>query len=325
MKLEALLECLCDGHFHSGQDLATYFSTSRASISNWIHKLEAAGYQIHKLPGKGYSLPTYVKPLNFEYLQASLKDEFILLLNRHSASTNEEVKQYFKQQTEQAVLAATDKQTAGRGRRGRVWHSPFAQNLYFSLGLTVNLPLSALSGLSLVVGIAVADYLRQLNIYTELKWPNDIYLDGKKLGGILIELEGDFEPPCNLIVGVGLNVNMHSDESEIDQAWQSLASYRGELFSRDDLLISLSRQIKQYIEEFVQSGMSRFVQKWAQYDRYLDKQVTLMSGNNKKIGINRGIDQLGNLLLETQFGMQTISGGEISLRATEKADDHAQR
>ncbi|EWH08124.1 biotin--acetyl-CoA-carboxylase ligase [Catenovulum agarivorans DS-2] len=312
-----LLEVLCDNNYHSGEDLAANFKVSRATISNWIGQIRQSGIDIHSVPGRGYVLPNQMQPLNFANLQATLTGNFHFLLSRETNSTNEEVKQLFKQKRlehDAVVLAATDKQTQGRGRRGRVWHSPFAQNLYFTLGMQLHLPMAELSGLSLVVGIAVAKALQTFGLTPQLKWPNDVYLEGKKLGGILIELEGNFEPPYSVIMGVGLNVNMVDNQQGIEQAWNSLALHSGHNWDRTQVLTSLIQQIINQTNIFCQQGFSPFAKIWPDFDLYLDQNVNIVSGQRVEQGINLGVDDRGNLLLNQHEQIKAITGGEVSLR-----------
>ncbi|MCU4677170.1 bifunctional biotin--[acetyl-CoA-carboxylase] ligase/biotin operon repressor BirA [Catenovulum sp. 2E275] len=314
MNIELLLEALGQDGFHSGEVLAKQFNMSRAAISKWINKLRNAGYDIHSVPGKGYCFANYVQPFDQPLIRAKLADKLHLILSRETDSTNEDVKQCFKQTEFERILATTEKQTAGRGRRGRVWHSPYAQNIYFSLGLKLDLAISELSGLSLVVGLAIADLLKSKGVPIQLKWPNDIYLEGKKLGGILVELEGAFEPPCNVIIGTGLNVNMPQQAQAIDQAWQSLAEYTGKVINRTELLLELVDQLQLYLTQFCQNGMAEFVEKWPTYDLYHYQKVQLISGEQVTRGINLGINEQGGLRLLTDSGEVELNGGELSLR-----------
>lgn len=314
MNLDVLLQSLQDNEFHSGEALAKQFGMSRAGIAKWITKLRQAGYDIHSVSGKGYCFPPYVKPLEHQKIEQSINKQAKCILTSETDSTNEDVKRCFRTENIHCILASTDKQTSGRGRRGRVWHSPYAQNLYFSLGLKLNLAISELSGLSIVVGLAIADLLKQKGIPAQLKWPNDIYLEGKKLGGILVELEGAFEPPCNVIIGIGLNVNMPQQGQEIDQAWLSLSEYQGKVIDRSLLLIELFKQLNLYIERFCLQGMADFVTLWPEYDLYYQQAVQLISGEQVQTGVNLGINQQGGLVLLTDEGEISINGGEISLR-----------
>lgn len=315
MNIDELLNALADKGFHSGEDLAKRFSISRAAISKWISKLRDAGYDIHSVPGKGYCFAPYVRPLEPSKIAQALLNQAQVILTAETDSTNEDVKRAFRaNQTQLPILATTEKQTIGRGRRGRVWHSPYAQNIYLSLGLKLDVAISELSGLSIVIGLAVADLLKQQGLPVQLKWPNDIYLEGRKLGGILVELEGAFEPPCNVIIGLGLNVNMPRQAQEIDQPWQSLSEFQGQVIDRTELVIQLYKQLTVYITQFCEQGMDDFVAKWPTYDLYHHQSVQLISGEQVQTGINMGINHQGGLVMQIGNEAQSFNGGEVSLR-----------
>lgn len=318
MQLEALLEVLCDGRCHSGQALAEQFSTSRTSISKWIKKLVEAGYPVNAVSGKGYQLAAESKPLNFTELSKRLSPEFNVSFKRTTESTNIDAKALLNAGADAPLLVVSERQTAGRGRRGRPWHSPFAQNLYFSLGLRLDLSLAELSGLSVRVGLAVADCLKSQELPVQLKWPNDIYLDGAKLGGILVELEGAFDPPCQVIIGIGLNVNMMRSDGEISQEWQSLSQFKGHWMQRDLLCNQLAMQVKNELSAFFADNKvgvaSHLAERWRDYDIYYGKTVNIISPAETQQGINLGINEQGNLILATENGQKLISGGEVSLR-----------
>lgn len=332
-KQAQLLTVLSDNQFHSGQALAEQFNSSRATVSNWIQKLRDSGVAIHSVSGKGYCFAEYVRPINVDQLKVALnsvvsstvdsaqKNASIQLnYQPQTDSTNEVIKRLLKLEPPNPahiLFSTTEKQTAGRGRRGRQWHSPYAQNCYFSVGRQFNLALTELSGLSLVVGIAIAEALTELNYPIQLKWPNDLYLNGKKLGGILVELEGAFESPCHVIIGVGINVNMPSIEVEsnqIDQAWISLSQYKGEVINRTELLAIITPKILMFLSVFEQQGFKKISELWAQYDCYFNQAVNIISVDKTTTGIAKGINTRGELILQTTQGEKIISGGEISLR-----------
>ncbi|WP_017443630.1 biotin--[acetyl-CoA-carboxylase] ligase [Gayadomonas joobiniege] len=317
MQLDALLEVLCDGQCHSGQALSQQFNISRTSISKWIKRLIEAGYPVDVIPGKGYQFAADSKPLNFGSLAKALPQRLDVQFKRSTESTNLDVKQALKAGKNAPLLVIAERQTAGRGRRGRDWYSPFAQNIYFSLGLSLNLSLAELSGLSIRVGLAVADCLRANGWPVQLKWPNDIYLDGAKLGGILVELEGAFDPPCLVIIGIGLNVNMTKNAQSIEQAWQSLAQFKGQCIQRDKLCQQLVQYVNNELATFSQpkSNVSPIAERWRAYDLYLNQPVNVISAADTLKGINTGINEQGNLILATESGDLSISGGEVSLRS----------
>ncbi|AWB66713.1 biotin--[acetyl-CoA-carboxylase] synthetase [Saccharobesus litoralis] len=311
----ALLSILSNNQFHSGDKLAEHFDVSRAAISKWIKQLNEKQIAIHSVKGKGYQLAQYIQLIDEHKLKQQLCELLTVDYQVVSDSTNDTVKQYFKN-NQSNILAITEQQLAGRGRRGRQWVSPFAQNLYFTLGLELDLPISELSGLSLAVGLSLTETLNRLAIPAKLKWPNDIYIEGKKVAGILVELDGAFDSPCRVIIGVGININMQVGQhtQAIDQDWTSLSIFSGKIWSRTQLAQQLSEPLYQDIELFTQHGLKNKVELWQSYDHFYRRPIRLIMPNNEIAGVGRGIDESGALLLETANGIERFIGGEISVR-----------
>lgn len=312
----ALINKLADQAFHSGDQLASEFAVTRAAISKWVAHLNQSGIDVLSVKGRGYQLSAQVQPYQLATIERELSQELAIDYQALTGSTNDNVKQTFAQQTElqQPILSFCEQQSAGRGRRGRQWISPFAQNLYFSLGIELDMPVSQLSGLSLAVGFSLANSLRELDIPVQLKWPNDLYLDGVKLGGILVELDGAFDSPCRVVIGVGLNTNMQQSKQQIDQAWTSLAQFAGQTYNRTDLLISLTRNLLADLTLFAQHGLKPWLALWPKLDAFYQQQVSLMMPNKQIDGIEQGIAEDGALLIETKDGLTRFVGGEISVR-----------
>jgi BirA family biotin operon repressor/biotin-[acetyl-CoA-carboxylase] ligase len=314
---QALLSLLADKQFHSGEALAEHFQVSRTAISNWLKKLNQVGIDVRSVKGKGYQLAANISLLD----QGLLKQQLIGIPSFNyrfkTSSTNDDVKAILSKQA-LPIVVTTEQQTAGRGRRGREWISPFGQNLYFSLGLELNVPISQLSGLSLAVGLSLAESLINSGFPVQLKWPNDLYIEGKKIAGILVELDGAFETPCRVIVGVGINVNMDPHNTHnvtaIDQAWSCLAEHLGHYINRTQLLSTLLNNLVTDIDEFTEHGLSDKVSRWNEIDYFYQQPVQLIMVNEVVKGVCQGIDDSGALLLKTEQGIEKHIAGEISVR-----------
>ena len=320
-----LLEILADGKFHSGQKLGSQLQVSRASIWQTIKKFSELGLEIHSVRGKGYRLTSPLDLLKQESIVSSLGHEassFIeeLEVLHTTESTNSYVLEriqncpdYVKRGKYNAVLA--EYQTAGKGRRGRTWVSPFGKNIYLSLACQMELENSGIDGISLVSGLAVGRALKSLG--TEevgIKWPNDIVLNNKKLAGILLELQGDVTGVCNLVVGVGINVQCTEEEMcSVNQPWTDLSA-AGEAADRNQLAGSLIGHLIAALEEFQQKGFTPFMEEWNLHDITLGQAVVISSSSRQWQGIAKGINNQGALLLDTGNGMESFSGGEVSLR-----------
>src|SRR5690606_177923 len=187
------------------------------------------------------------------------------------------------------VLA--EAQTNGRGRRGRAWLSPPALNLYYTLALTISGGPQRLSGLSLVVGLAVMHGLRQMGVAgAGVKWPNDIYVGGKKIAGILLELTGDPADVCHVVIGIGINVNMPADAVEIEQAWTSMRAENGALLDRSELVRVLSRSLHLYLERHAEAGFGGLRAEWEDNNIWRNQHCCLSSGSQQVKGVVLGVD-----------------------------------
>jgi BirA family biotin operon repressor/biotin-[acetyl-CoA-carboxylase] ligase len=291
-----------------------------------LNKLEVLGLEIESVKGRGYRIPGGVDLINAQRVRASLGPAARALLTELSVqevidSTNKELMRRIESGGRAGLVCTAEQQTAGRGRRGRQWVSPFARNLYLSLVWEFTQGAAALEGLSLAVGVAVAEALKSCGLPApQLKWPNDLLYDDEKLGGVLLEMVGDATGTCQVVVGVGLNVAMPRDSATaIDQAWTDLATIvgTGELPGRNELLAALLNALLPLLAGFESTGFSPWREAWQALDAHAGKSVILTTGAEKLAGIARGVDDRGALQLETSLGVQSIYGGEISLRVAE--------
>ena len=241
---------------------------------------------------------------------------FRLAIYRQVGSTNEVVLKALADGAPMVCLA--EMQTSGKGRRGRHWVSPFGRNIYLTIGYQMKVGIAELEGLSLVVGMQVVDVLRSQGL-TEvgLKWPNDLLLNGGKLGGILVELR----PPSAASVGVviGLGINLELDESQaglIDQPWSAVEEKLN--ISRNELAGQLISRLFEAVSQFERHGFRHFAEAWNTYNLYAGQTVRVIRGEETFIGVDRGVDESGNLLLETGSGLEAHNAGEVSLRPVEK-------
>ncbi|MDX1810958.1 MAG: biotin--[acetyl-CoA-carboxylase] ligase [Gammaproteobacteria bacterium] len=210
-------------------------------------------------------------------------------------------------------LCLAEHQTAGRGRRGRQWASPFAENIYLSIGYRSYVDKERLGLLSLAVGIAVAGMLNEMiDGSVSVKWPNDIYCNQQKLAGILIEVK-EFKPEyVDLIIGVGLNVNMTRGEV-IDQPWTSLNKLGKTIPDRSTLAARMAGNIVNELDSLTSASNADFLKKWQSYDYLFNKPVQTQ-GAEEIAGIANGINERGELLVKTPEKLHTVHSGEVSVR-----------
>ncbi|VVO33786.1 Bifunctional ligase/repressor BirA [Pseudomonas fluorescens] len=311
-----LLKLLKDGRFHSGQALGAALGVTRSAVWKQLQHLEAdLGLSIHKVRGRGYQLAAPLTLLDpAEVGRFSPACEWPVLVFDSIDSTNAEALRAIERNQIAPFLVLAERQTAGRGRRGRKWASPFAENVYFSLVLRIEGGMRQLEGLSLVVGLAVMQTLRELGISgAGLKWPNDVLVGQKKIAGILLELVGDPADVCHVVLGVGINVNMQMTD-EVDQQWTSMRLESGKAFDRNHLVATLGIMLQKYLARHQSEGFSTIQAEWEQNHLWQGHAVSLIAGVNQIDGEVLGIDSQGALRLKVGGVEKVFSGGELSLR-----------
>jgi BirA family biotin operon repressor/biotin-[acetyl-CoA-carboxylase] ligase len=273
------------------------------------------GLSIHKVRGRGYQLAaplSLIDPVEIRRLAPS--NDWPVLVFDSIDSTNAEALRAIERLQPAPFLVLSERQTAGRGRRGRKWASPFAENIYYSLVLRVEGGMRQLEGLSLVVGLAVMHTLRELGISgAGLKWPNDVLVGQKKIAGILLELVGDPADVCHVVLGVGINVNMQMTD-EVDQQWTSMRLESGKVFDRNHLVAELGSMLRKYLARHQADGFSAIQAEWEQNHLWQGRSVSLIAGVNHIDGEVLGIDSQGALRLKVDGVEKVFSGGELSLR-----------
>lgn len=314
-----LLKLLADGRFHSGQALGAALGVSRSAVWKQLQQLEAdLGVVVHKVRGRGYRLEVPISLLDSTRLAAELAQlpgpQWEVQLFDTIDSTNAEALRQIEAGRSAPFLILAERQTAGRGRRGRNWVSPYGVNLYYSLVLRVEGGMRKLEGLSLVVGLAVRSALADMGIEgAGLKWPNDVLVAGQKIAGILLELVGDPADVCHVVIGVGINVNMR-DAAEIDQQWTSMQLLSKAVVDRNVLVTSLCNSLRSYLSQHDAHGFSALKEQWEQAHAWQGRLVSLVSGSRVIEGQVVGIDKQGALRMLVEGKEQVFSGGELSLR-----------
>lgn len=314
--LLALADCLADGSWQSGERLAAGAGISRAALAKRIERLREQGLEVEARHGLGYRLAQPLQRLDPARLSAVLPQLSVRVLPV-TDSTNRVLTESPSDADPQAVFA--ERQTAGRGRRGRVWQSPFGANLYLSLAWCFATWPPRLSTLPLAIGVGCCRALADAGLDdVGLKWPNDLIRDGRKLGGILIEQRGESGDSCRVIVGIGLNVAMSSTQaSGVDQPWTSVhASQQAQGLAptpRPQLAEWLLLRQVETLARFAEDGFAPFADAFAARDLLRDRPVRV-SGATVYEGIARGIDADGALLVEHQGRIDPLHAGDVSLR-----------
>jgi BirA family biotin operon repressor/biotin-[acetyl-CoA-carboxylase] ligase len=314
------LRLLADGDFHSGETMARALGITRSAVWYGIREISGAGFQVEKVHGRGYRLERAVSLLDAERVRHDPgvhATGIVLEICDTVDSTNTQLMLRAAQGAPSGLALAAEAQTAGRGRRGRVWQSGIGSTLTFSLLWRFAQGARELAGLSLAVGVALARVLRAAGARdAQLKWPNDVVLPGGKLAGILIEMQGDVLGPSAAVIGIGINVR--SDPrvfAAVDQAVTDLETATGVPADRNRLLAALLVELAAVLEQFVVGGFAPLRDEWQALHAHQDQTVCLTLPDGREvIGRARGVADDGVLLLETATGAARHHSGEVSLR-----------
>lgn len=312
-----LVDVLASGQWHSGEALAGAAGLTRAGLAKRIAHLREWGLQVESRLGKGYRLARPLERLDEARLQDAVPHELMVTVAPLLDSTNRVLMDVDPEGDPQALLA--EHQSAGRGRRGRVWRSPFGANLYLSMAWTYPLWPPQLPALSLAVGVVCARALHAAGVDgVQLKWPNDLWVGDRKLGGILIEQRGESGDLCRVVVGVGINVTMNKKQADgIDQPWTTvdavLASSGRDPASRNQLAADLLNGLHECLSRYTVKGFEPYRDEWCALDALRDRRVQV-PGHDRLRGVGRGIDHQGAFLIETREGLRALFSGDVSLR-----------
>ena len=286
------------------------------------------GLQLESVKGKGYKIPENFELLDSDQISNDLNNQSRGQLNglhiyQGLDSTNKAANQLIEAEPGKANAAVilSEYQTMGRGRRGKNWVSPFAANLYLSMVWDFDQGASALQGLSLAIGVAVSRALKQLNVEgVKLKWPNDIYINNKKLGGILLEMVGDPAGQCTVIIGIGINHSMPQQSGkEIDQAWTDLSTVSPQPVSRNSLAALIVNHCFDVLDDYQLKGFASYQNECQDMDAFKETQAVVSTVNQSTVGTPVGVDEFGALKMKLASGeIKTFIGGELSLRALSK-------
>ena len=317
-----LLHHLSDGRFHSGENLADSLGVTRAAVWKHLKLIEQEmGIVVDAVRGKGYRIRAPLELLSADHIKSQLScgaRRSIGKLHIHPIidSTNSWLMHQARLAAASGTVCLAEQQTAGKGRHGRVWVSPFGSNIYLSLLWRFNMAPAELMGLSLAVGIAVLRVLRQYDCHEAgLKWPNDVLWRGKKLAGLLLEVAGEATGPSHVVIGLGLNIRMNVVDGLIDQPWVDFASIPEiKTFSRNGLVAALLDNLVDVIDVYKRHGLGAFIDEWNEYDLLKGEQVMVRSPNRVYQGEHQGIDASGGLRLKIDGVVQTFFAGEVSLR-----------
>jgi BirA family biotin operon repressor/biotin-[acetyl-CoA-carboxylase] ligase len=321
-----LLALLANGEFHSGQALARRLSISRGGVWKLIRVLREMGVAIESVERQGYRLPAPVdlldKRLILDALAPAVRerlDTLDILLTVDS--TNRRMVDAKPPEAGCASVCAAEVQNAGRGRRGRSWLAPFGSGVCMSLGWQFAEAPPTFSALSLAVGVAAVKALRRFGAEgVGLKWPNDLVWRERKLGGILIEMRGETTGPAYVVIGIGVNMRMPAT-ARLALAEQQAALVadvndvlRERRPTRNALIAALTEEFIAMLDVFAQRGFDAFIEEWRALDALAGVSVRVMNGAQTHVGVARGVDADGGLLVDIDGEQRKFVSGEVSLR-----------
>jgi BirA family biotin operon repressor/biotin-[acetyl-CoA-carboxylase] ligase len=316
---------LADGKFHSGETLAAELTVSRSAVWKAARGLRQLGATVHAVRNRGYRLPAAAEPLDGEKIRALLAEVARERVRRLDTawtvgSTNTILMERVNPPVGSSEALLAEYQTAGRGRRGRNWIAPPGGSICLSLSWMFGEVPRDLGGLGLVVGVCALRALSRLGAdQVRLKWPNDLLVDDRKLGGMLIELRAESAGPACVVIGIGLNVALGAPLLEkiatMGLAPIDLAGAGLKQASRNTVAAGLISSFVQGLLEFEREGLKPFVREWMEADALRGRPVTVTAAEGGTKGVARGIDLDGALLVETPQGLLRFISGDVSVRA----------
>ena len=332
-----LLLLLADGELRSGEWLAAQLRQTRAAVWKGVQRLRALGIEVQSVARRGYRLANPVELLDAERIAREIGAQRrphlrALELLFDVDSTNTRLLGAAQPPPGSADVCIAELQHAGRGRLGRRWIAPFGATVAMSLGWTFSDAARSLPALSLGVGVAVSRALARAGaVGIALKWPNDIWYRDAKVGGVLIELRAEAGGPAHVVLGVGVNVSLPAAARREIEAQSSTKGTNGPKGApvaavADACIVAPSRnwvagaildELLSMLVQYERFGFAAFRDAWTALDALNGREAQIMLGGAEILGIARGVDTEGALLLETGDRMQRFVSGEASLRLIE--------
>ncbi len=323
MTIADLIRLLGDGDYHSGEQLGERLGVSRTAVWKQLKKLEALDIPLEAVKGRGYRLASPLELLDGPAIIAALPREprrhlARLFVEETLPSTNRFLRERFQQGAGHAEACLAESQSDGRGRRGRQWAGPWGRSLLLSMGWRFEGGASVLEGLSLAVGVAVARVLERHGLEVALKWPNDVLLvekaDMRKLAGVLLEISGDAEGPCEVVVGIGLNVVLpEALRARLDQPVAAVVDQAPGV-SRNALAAEVIAALLELLTAFEQKGFAAWRQAWNRRNAHAGREVQVIQGSVSYAAVAEGVDDTGSLMVRRGEEQLSLTGGEISVR-----------
>lgn len=320
MKNEILRLLKTNDTYISGQQLCGYFKVSRTSVWKVMEQLKKEGYEIEAVRNRGYRLVSSPDVISEAEIKSLLGTEWAgkkVVYYDETDSTNNRAKDSGEKNGAHGTLFIADKQSAGKGRRGRVWESPSGKSIYMTILLRPEITPDKAPMLTLVMGLSAAEGIRKVSgVEAEIKWPNDIVMNKKKVCGILTEMATEMEYVNYVVIGVGINVNQKYFPEEIKETATSLYEETGNVYRRSELIAAVLERFEKNYETFLKAGDLSGIRK--AYDSILvnrGQEVKILEPGNEYTAVAEGINKNGELIVMLPDGRRkNIFAGEVSVR-----------
>ncbi|MBA4699665.1 MAG: biotin--[acetyl-CoA-carboxylase] ligase [Ruminococcus sp.] len=308
-----------DGYV-SGQELCEKLGVSRTAVWKAINGLKEKGYQVEAVRNRGYRIIESPDILTKEELSSMIDTEWAgqtIYYFDQIDSTNIRAKQLGEEGVPHGTLIVAGQQNAGRGRRGRTWESPPGVSIYMSIVLRPEMAPVKAPMLTLVMALSAADSLKECTgLDVQIKWPNDIVLNGKKLAGILTEMSTEMEYINHVVIGVGINVNTGQLPEELEEKATSLRLETGRIIRRSEIIASIMKEFEGNYQLFIETqGLRQMQEKYNSLLINREKEVRILGVKEEYAAYALGINEKGELLVRRDNGeIEAILAGEVSVR-----------
>ncbi len=318
---QALLNLIKDGEFHSGEQLSSQLHVSRTAIWKSIGQLRQLGVDIESKHGLGYRLRHPLQLFDADSVHENLNEQAArhcrdIEILFETESTNQYLSELVGHSPCSGKVVLAEYQSQGRGRRGNQWLSPLGSGICFSLAWRADNSYASLGLLSLFVGVAVARTLTHLGVNdVGLKWPNDILVNQQKLGGILVEMQGEANGPVDMIIGVGINYDIPvALVQKVDQPVTDISRNMTTTINRNEIAAALISQLLELLATTDEQQHAALLEEWRHLDCYKDRMANLQLPGSEVSGRIMGIDNDGCLLISVNGQVQRYMCGELSVR-----------
>ncbi len=304
--------------FVSGEAISDKLGLSRAAVWKHVNGLRSQGYRIEAVPARGYRLveiPDRLTPLELRPLLGTHDLGQVLHWFEEIPSTSDHAKALAEEGAVHGEVVVAERQTAGRGRRGRSWSSPARKNLYISVVLRPQLPPQRTPEITLVASVALCDVVRQAGIEAGIKWPNDVMSRGRKLAGILTEMAAEPDAVQWVVLGIGANLNASPEDfpQELRETATSVAIERGQPVPRALFTAALLGHLEEWLERHAAEGFDVIRKAWCERSVTLGRQVRVSTDGRDIEGVAESIDDTGALLVRADDRLERVVAGDVVL------------